>query len=121
MRERVTRRRITGLSLVLIVMATLLAVGGVASAQPKNIIAGPGAVSLGYLTKNVTIKKGQKATFRNLDTAPHDVKSDGALFKSNVITFGKSSPVNNVNKLAKGKYGFHCSIHPFMKGTLTVK
>jgi hypothetical protein len=47
--------------------------------------------------------------------------SDGnALFKSETIEGGKTSPVKGVEFLTTGDYKFHCSLHPFMQGVLHV-
>jgi plastocyanin len=80
-----------------------------------------------YATTDVTIDQGQAVTFQNSDqTAFHDVTadqngSDGkALFGSETIEGGKTSPVKGVEFLTTGDYAFHCSVHPFMKGTLHV-
>ena len=107
-----------------------LAVAGLFWAAPAlgdaTITAGP--VPNTYSTKEVTIDQGQAITFQNSDnTAPHDVTSDespghpaGDLFKSETIEGGKTSPVQGVEFLTTGDYGFHCSVHPFMMGTIHV-
>lgn len=95
---------------------------GVSNAGPgTTIIAGPLAASAGYLTKKPMMLRGQKVKFTNLDIAPHDVRSTTGRFSSALIGIGQSTPVNGVSSLPPGKYGFFCSIHPNMKGTLTVR
>jgi hypothetical protein len=42
------------------------------------------------------------------------------VFKSELIEGGKSAPVKGVEFLTTGDYKFHCSVHPFMTGTLHV-
>ena len=90
-----------------------------------TITAGP--VPNTFATKDVTIDQGQSITFQNSDnTAFHDVTADkngsdgNALFASETIQGGKTSPVKNVEYLTTGDYGFHCSVHPFMTGTIHV-
>jgi plastocyanin len=90
-----------------------------------TITAGP--VPNTFASTEATIDQGQSVTFQNSDqTAFHDVTadqngSDGkALFASETIEGGKTSPVKGVEFLITGDYGFHCSVHPFMKGTLHV-
>src|SRR5262249_55310790 len=47
--------------------------------------------------------------------------ADGsALFQSETIQGGKTAPVKGVEFLTTGDYPFHCSVHPFMTGTLHV-
>jgi hypothetical protein len=53
-------------------------------------------------------------------TADQEGGDGKALFASEAIEGGKSAPVNGVEFLTTGDYGFHCSVHPFMKGTLHV-
>ncbi len=45
---------------------------------------------------------------------------DDRLFWSEVVPFGESTLVHGVSSLPPGRYAFHCSNHPPMKGTLTV-
>jgi plastocyanin len=106
-----------------------LAVAGAFWAAPAlgdaTITAGP--LPNTYATTDVTIDQGQNVTFQNSDqTAFHDVTSDQnggdgkALFASETLEGGKTAPVKGVEFLTTGDYPFHCSVHPFMKGTLHV-
>jgi plastocyanin len=90
-----------------------------------TITAGP--VPNTFATTDATIDQGQSVTFQNSDrTALHDVTSDKngtdgkALFASETIEGGKTAPVKGVEFLTTGDYPFHCSVHPFMTGTLHV-
>ena len=107
----------------------VLAVAGLFWAAPAlgdaTITAGP--VPNQFSTTDATIDQGQNVTFQNSDrTALHDVTADSngsdgkAMFASETIEGGKTSPVKGVEFLTTGDYGFHCSVHPFMKGTLHV-
>lgn len=86
------------------------------SARPTNTYANP----------DVTIDQGERLTFRNDDFAQHDVtasRRDEAgrrLFASPTIGQGRTAEVEGARSLVTGFYGFFCSIHPFMTGTLTV-
>lgn len=106
-----------------------LALAGLFWAAPAlgeaTITAGP--VPNTFATTEVTIDQGQTVTFQNSDrSALHDVTADqngsdgNALFKSDTIEGGKTAPVNGVEFLTTGDYKFHCSVHPFMTGTLHV-
>lgn len=111
-------------------VGTALAVAGALWAAPAlgdaTITAGP--LPDTYAATDVTIDQGQTVTFQNSDQsgALHDVTadktgSDGqALFKSDTIETGKTAPVKGVEFLTTGDYAFHCSVHPFMTGTLHV-
>jgi plastocyanin len=112
------------LALRLSALALIAMVGssGVSHAGPgATIVAGPLAAAAGYLTKKPVILQGQKVKFTNLDIAVHDVRSTSGLFSSALVGLGKSTQVNGTTALSPGKYGFYCSIHPNMTGTLTVR
>ena len=71
---------------------------------------------------------GGPLTFVNLDVVQHDVVSedkapDGApLFQTKLIGLGEAAPVEGLDKRAVGQqYGFYCSVHPGMRGTLLVR
>jgi len=108
----------------------VLAVAGAFFAAPavadETITAGP--VPDSYGNPDVTIDQGGTITFQNSDPTKvqHDVTadkndSDGKpLFASETIDGGKTAPVKGVEFLTTGDYEFHCSIHPFMTGTIHV-
>ena len=78
-----------------------------------------------FVPGDVTITAGSKLTFVNPDIAPHNVVSDamgknGPIFRSDMITTGQSAEVKGVDKLKPATYPFYCSLHPSMRGTLTV-
>jgi glucose/arabinose dehydrogenase/plastocyanin len=79
-----------------------------------------------FTPANVSVTEGGKLTFANADAVPHNVVSDakgktgGNLFRSTVVSIGETADVQGVEKLKKGAYPFYCSLHPFMRGTLTV-
>jgi plastocyanin len=55
----------------------------------------------------------------NNDSAPHTVTADdGRSFDSGTVNPGAST---SFQAPAPGSYAYHCTIHPFMKGTLLVK
>ena len=61
--------------------------------------------------------------FENRDGAPHNVaitKSDGSKVFTGETFSGPSTKTYEVPALTAGSYGFHCDVHPDMKGTLTV-
>jgi plastocyanin len=104
-----------------IVATALLAVP--AAQADERIQAGP---SIRYTTPNVTMDQGERLTFQNLDVERHDVVasargSDGrALFRTPIIGNGEEAFVEGSQYLTTGSYGFFCSVHPQMTGTLNV-
>jgi outer membrane protein assembly factor BamB len=102
--------------------------GGPSLPAGPSIVSGPGAASTGYATPAMISFAGSKVSYTNLDNVLHDVTAadkgaDGRpLFQSKLIGLGESTPVDGTEKLEAGKtYGFYCSIHPGMKGTLSVQ
>jgi plastocyanin len=98
-----------------------------ASAASHTIVAFLGAASSNYQTTSLTISKGDSVAFQNLDLAPHDVtsstlKKKRPIFQSRIVNFGSSAPVTGIQKVkSKKSYGYFCSIHPYMKGTIRVR
>jgi spore coat protein A, manganese oxidase len=79
-----------------------------------------------YFTPTVSPDQGETVTFTNLDLVDHDVVASGTgpdgapLFRSEIVGRGASSVVAGTEFLTTGDYGFFCSIHPNMKGTINV-
>lgn len=105
--------------------ALALAACSILLAAPAHaqISAGPPST---YLTPEATIDQGESVTFVNADAVEHDVLArdkgpDGKpLFRSELIGFAQSTPVEGTEYLVTGSYAFVCSIHPQMEGTLNV-
>jgi polyvinyl alcohol dehydrogenase (cytochrome) len=102
--------------------------GGPGVPAGPSVVSGPGAASTGYATPVVIDFSGNKVSYTNLDNVLHDVTAsdkgpDGRpLFQSKLIGLGESASVDGTEKLAAGKsYGFYCSVHPGMKGTIQVQ
>lgn len=65
----------------------------------------------------INAKAGQKVTWTNDDSTTHTVTADNGSFDSGDLSPGKSFS----STLAKsGTIKYHCSIHPFMHGTVSV-
>lgn len=70
-----------------------------------------------YAIPTVTVKKGDKVTWRNKDVVPHTVTAAGR-FDSKEIAAG-ASWTWRARKV--GTYHYICTYHPGMKGTVVVK
>lgn len=73
-----------------------------------------------FAPSNITVKKGAKVTWTNQDSVGHDISPDAetADFKqSELLEKGESY---SVTFNTAGTYTYHCSPHPYMKGTVTV-
>jgi plastocyanin len=67
----------------------------------------------------VTVDKGGTVTWTNDDSVGHDVTGDGFKSGSAGGIQGGQSFKHTFNKA--GKFAYVCTVHPGMKGTVTVK
>jgi plastocyanin len=66
---------------------------------------------------NITITPGTTVTWTNNDSAPHTVTADDGSFDSETLQPGESF---SLRFDSAGTFPYHCEIHPFMKGSITV-
>jgi len=66
----------------------------------------------------VTVKPGTTVTWINHDDIPHTVVSKNGVFKSKVLDTGDQFSFTFANQ---GQFGYYCSLHPHMTGTVVVK
>ncbi len=66
-----------------------------------------------------SLKAGQTVAWKNNDSITHTATSDSGAFDTGAIPpGGTSSPITMP---AAGTFGYHCSIHPSMTGSLSVQ
>ena len=75
------------------------------------------AAGFAFAPKSVTVKKGQKVTWTNSDSAPHNVTSSDGTIKSKDFTKGQSFTYTATKA---GTFDYSCTIHPQMQATLIV-
>ncbi|MGH2756910.1 MAG: cupredoxin domain-containing protein [Actinomycetota bacterium] len=120
-----------------------LLIGAAAPSKAAVAAAGPAGFAVGFLTPVVVMPEGDGITFANSDVAPHNFIATDAfvpkkkakkvkwcsaydkgkcpLFWSETITASQTTEVQGLDAVTSGEqYGFYCSIHPGMKGTLIV-
>ena len=93
-------------------------VAGMTKAAPSPAAA---SVQIGNFTfKNpvVTVKPGTTVTWTNGDDIPHTVVSKDGVFKSKVLDTGDRFSFTFAKA---GQFGYFCSLHPHMTGTIVVK
>jgi plastocyanin len=73
----------------------------------------------GYSFPELAAAPGQRITIADGDGEPHTVSADDGSFTSG--TFDSTRPGTLVAPAAVGAYKVHCSVHPSMHGTLTVR
>jgi plastocyanin len=96
---------------------TMSVVADVARAAP----APAAAVQISNFTFNahaVTVKPGTTVTWTNADDIPHTVVSKDGVFKSKVLDSGDKFSFTFAKA---GQFGYFCSLHPHMTGTVIVK
>ncbi|MDH6135610.1 plastocyanin [Kitasatospora sp. MAA4] len=95
-----------------------------ASSEPASSPAAGGSTvtikNFAFSPANLTVAPGTTITVTNDDSTAHTFTATGAkAFDTGPIDPGKSATVTA--PAAAGSYPYNCTIHPFMKGTLTVK
>jgi cytochrome c oxidase subunit 2 len=81
-----------------------------------------------YDPDSITVKAGDTIAVENEDSAPHTVTNGkdatdpnvGKLFDTSIINAGDSGEIATTD-LKPGEYPFHCSVHPYMTGSMTVQ
>jgi plastocyanin len=71
-----------------------------------------------FSPSSLTIGVGDRVVWTNNDAAPHTVTADDGSFTSPDMPTGGTFSYRFTHA---GTYSYHCSIHPSMKGTITVK
>jgi plastocyanin len=97
-------------------------------AAAAAVVAPPNAGTTGFANPYVVISRGSTVDLTNLDSSnTHDIISERLnpdtnrpLFQADYANFGETKRVQGVEKLAKGRYEFLCSLHTGMRGQLLV-
>ncbi|HEY7573211.1 MAG TPA: plastocyanin/azurin family copper-binding protein [Nitrososphaeraceae archaeon] len=74
----------------------------------------------------ISVKKGSVVEVVNKDSVPHTVTNgkgpddpnSGKLFDTSIINAGESAKVDTSRLTSGQQYPFHCTVHPYMTGTL---
>jgi plastocyanin len=103
------------------IAAGALIMGVVADMARATPAPTPAAVTIGNFTFNrqaLTVKPGTTVTWTNADDIPHTVTSTASVFKSKVLDTGDKFSFTFAKA---GQFGYYCSLHPHMTGTVLVK
>ena len=90
--------------------------GGARTTQPRSAA---DFTITGYSFPDLAAAPGQPITIADGDGEPHSVTADNGSFTSG--TFDSTRPGTLVAPARVGAYKVHCSVHPSMHGTLTVR
>ena len=127
-----------------IVIAALILSAVAAPAGAAQVATAPGGFAAGWLPPVVVIAEGEGITYTNADIAPHNFIASDALmpnkaakkakwcsgydrgkcplFWSPTIGTGETTEVLGLDVLRSGEqFGFLCTLHPNMQGTLIVR
>lgn len=74
-----------------------------------------------YDPATVTLARGGTLWVKNRDSMPHTVTADGTQAFDTLVRPGQRVRVRGVGQLRAGRYGFHCTFHPIMTGTLVIR
>jgi plastocyanin len=90
-------------------------------AQKQTVALSPNTVVIKnfmFAPMEMTIKAGTTVTWKNLDGEPHLVVDDAGLFRSPALD---QDDTFHFKFDKPGVYKIFCSIHPYMKATITVQ
>jgi plastocyanin len=71
-----------------------------------------------YAPASLTVKAGTTVTFTNQDSIRHTITSDDGVFDSGLLGKGETFTYT-FDKV--GIFPYHCTPHPYMKGTIIVE
>lgn len=94
---------------------SVVAVGGVPIASSATMVQAGTEAGDVYSPRSVTVAKGSRVTWQF--NGPHNVVGKGKGWTSKIRTSGTWSRTFRV----KGKFYYRCTIHPGMKGSVTVR
>ncbi len=76
------------------------------------------AAPYSFQPSSMTVPRGASVTWRNDASVPHQIVSNTGVFSGPVISPGQTYTYQ-FNQA--GTYPYHCAIHPYMTGTITVQ
>jgi plastocyanin len=112
---------ITGLAVLLVVMAVLLAASSKASANAQQPAAATTEVKIDNFSfgpATLTVPAGTTVTWTNRDDIPHTVVSSEGAFKSKVLDTDEKFSFTFTKA---GTFPYFCSIHAKMTGKVVVQ
>ena len=71
-----------------------------------------------FSPRELTVQSGAAITWTNRDSAPHDATDEAGAWGTGTLKQGESATIVFDSP---GEYKYLCTIHPNMKGTLTVE
>ncbi len=107
----------------LVILASLPGCSGYGASNPTNTSAPASSnsialVNFAFSPATLTVKIGTAVTWTNKDSTTHTVTSDSGAFES-----GNLAPDATYTYVFSkaGTFTYHCTPHPYMKGTVVVQ
>jgi plastocyanin len=75
--------------------------------------------SMSFSPNPATVSQGQRVSWRNAAGTVHTATQNGGAFDTGDIGGGSTSSA--ITMSTTGSFGYHCSLHPAMVGTLNVQ
>ena len=75
-------------------------------------------MNFAFMPAHLVVSKGTRVVWTNEDSDPHTVTSNRPAFASQAIVTGAKY---TLMARRTGTFAYHCTIHPFMHGTLVVQ
>jgi plastocyanin len=96
--------------------------GGTTASAPASPSHAGSSISIRdfkFSPATLTVRHGARIAVTNGDSAPHTVTADdGHSFDSGTVKPGGSA---SLTVARPGRFPYHCTVHPFMKGELVVE
>jgi plastocyanin len=96
----------------------MLTLSEMTRAAPAPVAAAVQIDNFTFKAPQVTVKPGTTITWTNTDDIPHTVVSKNGVFRSKVLDTGDKFSFTFAKP---GQFGYFCSLHPHMTGTVIVK
>ena len=115
------QRRLITLFAIAALAVGLAACGSSSKSAGSNSGSGSGSGTItieGFTFSTASVSAGATVTVKNNSSSQHTVTQDTGGGFNVTVDPGKSATFTAPSKA--GTYKFHCNIHPFMHGTLTV-
>ncbi len=95
------------------------------SAAPPTLADGTAAVSMteptaehyAFTANTITVPAGTTVNWTNATDAPHTVTSDAGAFGSGLLNQNQTF---RFSFASPGTYNYHCTVHPYMHGSIVV-
>lgn len=97
--------------------------GGGGGAPQTPVLSGASQVNVeiadyDFSPRDLTVRAGTAITWTNRDGVPHDATDEAGAWGTGTLKQGERATISFDSP---GEYGYLCTVHPNMRGTLTVE